>query len=532
MLDEFTVRNLGLLPHAHVRPGQGLIVITGETGTGKTLLLGALRLLRGEQARKDQIGPHGDDTVVEGRFVDDTDELVMSRRVDRTRSRATMNGSMATAGSLASALDGVLDVVGQHDRSMLSKPGAVRTLVDGALDERGKAHLAAYREAWSTLSAVEADAASLGGDSHALERELAMVRFQSKEIRDAGFDTGDDEKIAARAARLRNAQELQERLSEVARAAGETGAAGSLHAVARALGAAVRVDGSLTPLVEMSHHIAEMLSDFNSEIVAVVNELDHDPGDLDAVEARLALLGDLRRKYGPDLDAILLFAEEAEARAEELELLLGRAGEIDADVARARTEVATRAGELHRSRAQSAALISQAAEGHLRDLGFEEPVVRVAIANREPGPEGTDRVVVEFASDSALEPRPVSNIASGGELSRLTLALRLAAGANDVDIIAFDEIDAGVGGETALAMGRKLRALAGDRQVFCVTHLPQVAAFADRHFVVRREGNVASIERVENNGRLEELSRMLAGLPDSQRGKDHAAELLALASTS
>jgi DNA repair protein RecN (Recombination protein N) len=157
-------------------------------------------------------------------------------------------------------------------------------------------------------------------------------------------------------------------------------------------------------------------------------------------------------------------------------------------------------------------------------------VVGIRINPSEPGPNGADRLVLEFASDATLEARPASRIASSGELSRLTLALRLAAGVEDATVVAFDEIDAGTGGATALAMGRKLAALSAGRQVFCVTHLPQVAAFADRHFAVRRQGTVATVELVEDEERVEELSRMLAGLPESDRGREHAAELLDLAS--
>jgi DNA repair protein RecN (Recombination protein N) len=189
------------------------------------------------------------------------------------------------------------------------------------------------------------------------------------------------------------------------------------------------------------------------------------------------------------------------------------------------------AERLHHARNDAGGLISRAAVEHLRDLGFSEPVVEFDLTRRDPGPDGGDQVVLHFASDRDLEAAPISKVASGGELSRLILALRLAAGAGDVDVIAFDEIDAGTGGETALAMARKLQALAADRQVFCVTHLPQVAAFADSHFVVRRNGNVASVERLEGEQRLEELSRMLAGLPDSVRGRAHAKELLKLART-
>jgi len=529
MLDELSVGNLGLIPSARIEPGPGLVVITGETGTGKTLLLGALRLLRGEQARKDQIGPNGDETTVEARFIEDGEERILGRRVGRRRSRASIDGAMATAGNLAEALAGVLDVVGQHDRTLLSEPKAVRRLIDGAMDETGTAGLVAYREAWQVLVDTRKQAAALGGDHRVLERELDMVRFQRDEIAAAGFAQGDDEDLASRASRLRNSEELRERLAAVRNAAGESGASAALEIADREIRAASRTAPSLAPLADLSGQVNELLSEFNAEIARVSSDLDHDPHDLDRIEQRLALLGDLKRKYGDDLDGVLTFEADAAARAEELEALLDRSGEIASLLEVANGEVMNTARSLRAQRRQAAEAVSERAIGHLRDLGFSDPYVGFRITEREPGPDGADAVVLEFASDSGLAPGPVGKIASGGELSRLILALRLASGASDASIIAFDEIDAGTGGTTALAMGAKLKDLARERQVFCVTHLPQVAAYAETHFVVRRKGNMASVFELQGEERIAELSRMLAGLPDSERGREHATELLTLA---
>ncbi len=529
MLDELSVGNLGLIPNARIEPGPGLVVITGETGTGKTLLLGALRLLRGEQARKDQIGPNGDETTVEARFIEDGVERILGRRVDQRRSRASIDGAMATAGSLAEALSGVLDVVGQHDRTLLSEPRAIRRLLDGALTDAGKAALARYRDVWDILVETEDQAAALGGDHRGLERELDMVRFQRDEIADAGFDQGEDGDLASRASRLRNSEELRERLAAVENAAGESGASAALENADRELRAASRTAPSLAPLADLSGQLNELLTEFNAEIARVNADLDHDPQDLERIEQRLALLGDLKRKYGHDLDAVLVFEADATARADELEKLLERSGEIADHLVVARADVDEAASILRRQRQESGEHMSAKAIGHLQDLGFSDPYVGFQVTERAPGPDGADQVVLEFASDRALVPGPVGKIASGGELSRLILALRLAAGASDASIIAFDEIDAGTGGATALAMGAKLNDLATGRQVFCVTHLPQVAAYAGTHFVVRRDGNTATVSELEGEERIEELSRMLAGMPDSERGREHAAELLALA---
>lgn len=241
------------------------------------------------------------------------------------------------------------------------------------------------------------------------------------------------------------------------------------------------------------------------------------------------MLADLRRKYGDDLDSVLAFGADAARRADELEALLVDAGDLEAAHGDAVAAVGSVGAALRKARAKAADRLAKGAVAHLIDLGFAAPVVEFRIDRADPGPNGVDRIVLEFSSDASLAAKPAAKIASGGELSRLALALRLAAGIEDATVIAFDEIDAGTGGATALAMGKKLATLSVGRQVFCVTHLPQVAAFADQHFIVQREGTTATVTAVDGEARVEELSRMLAGLPESERGREHAAELLVLA---
>lgn len=269
-----------------------------------------------------------------------------------------------------------------------------------------------------------------------------------------------------------------------------------------------------------------MLSDLRRES----DELELDPAELASVEERLALLQRLGRKYGETLEEILEFGGRAAARAEELERLLERSSGLEEDISRSETELEEAGDLLREARRAAARRVADEALHHLGELGFNEPALELRVDPSAPGPHGADEVRLLFASHSALHPAPAGQIASGGELSRLVLSLRLATGAGEAPVVAFDEVDAGLGGAAALALGRKLDALAGHRQVLCVTHLPQVAAFADAHFVVERRGNRAAVRRVEAEERLEELTRMLSGLPESERGRRHAEELLALAS--
>jgi DNA repair protein RecN (Recombination protein N) len=249
------------------------------------------------------------------------------------------------------------------------------------------------------------------------------------------------------------------------------------------------------------------------------------------LEERLTGLGDLKRKYGRTLDDVIAFGEQTTRRARELEELIADADEIDSIVSKSRAEVAERAGALSEAREANAAVVTGEVASHLADLGLASARVEIDLEMTAPGPTGADHPVLRFASDSRLDPGPVGSVASGGELSRLVLALRLATRSEATTTLVFDEVDTGIGGSTALAMGKKLRALSRDGQVLCVTHLAQVASHADTHYVVERaESGVASVRRVTGDGRVTEVSRMLAGQPDSEAGQTAAAELLATAS--
>ena len=546
MLDELAVSNIGVIESAHLEPGRGLTVVTGETGTGKTLLLGALRLLMGEQARTDLIGPHGDEARVDGRFLfasspqeddtradqadvarshanptDEREEVAIGRRIGRSRSRAYIDGAMAPARAVVARVADRVEIVGQHDQLLLVTTAELRSLLDRGVPA---AVLDAYHSAWQRLADVRARVDALGGDRRALERELDLVSYQVEEIATAGFEAGEDEELAIAAARLRNAEELRAELGTAYDVLDE-----GAEAIGRAV-AGLRRAQSLDASMDHLEREAESIADGISELLRTVREasedLGSDPERLELVEERLALLGGLKRKYGATLDEVLGYADRTLRRRTELEDLIGGAGELDEALAEALAQVEQAGAALRSARADRGRAVAERAIEHLRDLGFDDPVLRFVVEPAEPAAGGAERISLEFSSDVRLRVGPISRVASGGELSRLVLSIRLAAGAGDAEIVAFDEIDAGVGGATALAMGEKLAALAQQRQVLCVTHLPQVAAFADTHYVVDRDGPKATVRVVEgDDDRLGELSRMLSGMPDSGAAHGHAQEL-------
>ncbi len=525
MLDELAVKNLGILSAARIEPGPGLVVVTGETGTGKTMLLGALQLLLGLSARSDLVGPEGEETLVEGRFVDaDGNELVVARRIRKTgRSRAYLNGEMVPLKLIEERMRGLVEVVAQHDHLAIGREAEIRLLVDRLIAPESSPALETYQEAWARLREIEDAKAELGGDMRALERDRELSAWQAEEITQAGFAAGDDESLALQADRLRNADALVEDLSTAHQSLGE--GIEQVGAAVAALRRAATLDPDLRPLAREAEATAEGLASLASDARHAADEVEHDPAAADLAESRLALLGDLRRKYGQTLEEILEFGRAAARRVAEVEDLLERSGRIEQDWLDATAAVETAGRNLTAARRVAAEVLATRTVSHLVELGFTDPAVLIDVEEAAPRPHGTDRLSLRFASDRRLEAAPVSRVASGGELSRLVLALRLAGGAGEAPVIAFDEIDAGVGGRTALALGKKLAELSNDRQVLVVTHLPQVAAFADMQFTVDRDETTASVRRLTDAAQIEELARMLAGLDDSDEGRQHAAEL-------
>lgn len=418
---------------------------------------------------------------------------------------------------------GLVEIVSQHDHLALGKEREVRGLVDRALDAAGQSAKETYGQAWDAYRSLVTTAEELGSDPAALERERDLAVWQAKEIAQAGFVEGDDDSLAEQGNRLRHAEELTELLAR-GHSAGQS-ARDYWGELVESVRAAALLDTALDPLVGEVEALAEQAAAVVTTLRSAAEGVTSDPAELELTEERLRLLSDLRRKYGPTLSDVLAFGESASLRAHEIDSRMGQAASITADVESARLQVVANGATLQSSREDAATRISDAAVEHLKELGFTNPILKIDVAEAEPRAVGCDKVSITFASDRRLEPGPVTRVASGGELSRLVLSLRLAGGVGEAPVIAFDEIDAGVGGRTALELGRKLAELARDRQVLVVTHLPQVAAFADTHLLVERDGAEATVQRLTETSQIDELARMLAGLDDSPEGRDHALEL-------
>ncbi len=528
MLDELCVENLGVIRSARIEPGAGFTVITGETGAGKTLLLGALRLLLGSTADRALVGPFSEEAVAEGRLITVDGEIGAARRLTRGgRSRAYLDGSIASAGALERATAGSIEIVGQHDQIALTRPAAVRTAIDQALDSSGLAVRAKYVAAWKHLLALRSDRDRIGGDRTSLIRERDLTAHQIREIDAAGLTAGEDASLATMLARLRNAEDLRAR--HVSASDSVDTARSSIGDAVAELRRAASLDPSQAPLVDAVEAIESQIGDAAYALASMLEDLDADPEALEAAERRSQALAELCRRYGPSLAEVLSYRDRAQERLRELDGLLDRSEQLDEDITVAETEVGSLGGQLADARRRAGSALADAAIEHLTALGFSDPLVEVVVESTEPTPHGADRSRIHFASDRRLEPGELAKVASGGELSRLVLALRLAGGTDAAVTLVFDEIDAGLGGTVALTVGRMLAGLSERHQVLCVSHLPQVAAFADRHYVVDRSDIEASVRLVDGDERLAELARMLGGMPESKKGREAANELLAVA---
>jgi len=538
VLVELGVSDLGVIDRARLVLGPGLTALTGETGAGKTMLVEAISLLLGVRADPTLVRPGAAEAVVEGRFTTgdgDGDEVVLTRVVPRDgRSRAYIDGRMATAAALADRGRQLVDLLGQHAHQALLTTAAQRE----ALDRAAGVDLAPLHAARARVAEIDRRLAGLGGDAGARAREIDLLRYQLAELEAAGLaDPEEDVVLDAEEDALADATAHREAAAAAAQAVAAEGGARDALAAAHA-----EVEGR-APFADLAERLAGALAevdDLVGELRDAADRVVDDPERLEQVRERRQLLVDLTRKYGSarqgargagTLADVIAYHQEAADRLADLEAHDERAATLDAERAQALTAVAEAEAAVGRARRRAAPRLGEAITGHLRRLALPGAEVRVTVGATDPG----DDVAILLAADPGAPALPVAKAASGGELARTGLALRLVLTAEEPTLV-FDEVDAGIGGEAAVAVGRALAELAADRQVLVVTHLAQVAAFAGAQIGVskRSDGGSATSEAVliEGEERVVELSRMLSGTPDSRRVREAAAELLATAAAS
>ena len=524
MLAELRVRDLGVIADLGLVLGPGMTALTGETGAGKTLVVEAIELLVGGRADRVLVRPGATEAWVEGRFVNGDEEVVVARAIPSGagRSRAYVDGRMAPVSALAEIGARCVDLHGQHAHQSLLSTAVQRRALD---DFAGASHdvLDAAR---ARVKEIDTALEALGGDARTRAREVDLLRFQLDEIAAASLSDGnEDVALAAEEELLAHAAEARVGAGTAYDALVAEGGA-----VDR-LGDALAALGSLTALGPASARVKALqaeAADAAHDLRDLAESIEDDPERLEAVRARRQLLRELCRKYGDRLDDIVAFAAEAQRRLDELESHDARVADLEQQRARAIEAVAAAAADLARTRKRAAPALARAIQSRLRDLALPRAAIEVAVEGDDPA----DDVTFLLAANPGEPPLPLAKVASGGELARTMLAARLVLTAGPPTLV-FDEVDAGIGGSAAVAVGKALAALGSDHQVLVVTHLPQVAAYADAHIAVtkRERGGrtVASASVLDDAHRVVELSRMLSGQPESATARDHAEELLATA---
>lgn len=558
MLLELRIENLLLIERAELRPGGGLTVITGETGAGKTVLAHALDLLLGGKPRAGIVRPGAREAYVEGVFElpaglldepemahladlvgEDREELTLARRVGESgRTRALVGGRSATAADLAALGGRLVAFFGQHEHRRLTVASAQLELLDGfcgrdvlALrDELGRAH-ARTRE-------LDRRMAELRERAGTRERDLDLLAFEIDEI-DA-LDPSEDDRAAllGERERLRRMDALLAAAGAGAEAiapeAAEGGAAELLAAAEQQAGGVAGVDPALDQLAGRLAALRIEAEDLGAELRRYSDSLESEPGRLQQVEERLDAYDRLERKHGGSVAAVLGHADRCRTLRQELEQADAAGEHAQADLERARAERDELAAQLSAARADAAPELAERVRAELDSLAMEGASFEVRLEPRdEVGPTGAERVDLMLAPNPGVAAAPIRDAASGGELSRVMLALMTVAGAGESRTLVFDEVDAGVGGQTARAVGERLRALGEDRQVLCITHLAQIAALATSHFRIEKSAGQATslttVDQLDGDGVVEELVRMLGAESSDRAARRHAQELLAAA---
>ena len=560
MLRELRIENLLLIERAELRLGEGLNAITGETGAGKTVLAHSLDLLMGGKAKANVVRPGAEEAWVEGvfdvpagllaepelaelaaRLPEGAEEVVLGRRVSAGgRTSAFVAGRAATAADLKLLGGRLIAFFGQHEHRKLTISTAQLEILDGFA---GPEHLElrdGYQEAHRECLRLAAELAELRERDGSRERDLDLYRYELSEIEEVAPDPEERATIAAERERLRHAEGLREAGAgaHAALVGAEEDGGGAAAALAQAeslLQGAGGLDPRLNAIAERVAALALELGDAGSELREYAEGLDADPAALVGIEERLEAIDRLERKHGGSVEAVLAYAERCREEIARLEGAETRSAEAEAELSAAEVRRAELGERLSAGRAAAARPLEQRVAAELAQLSMDGARLEVVLDPHPDGygPTGRETVELRVAPNPGIEPAPLRDAASGGELSRVMLALSGLGQAAAAGTVVFDEIDAGIGGNTARVVGERLRALGAGQQVICITHLPQVASLAATHFRLEKDVGVeraqARVEKLDGEGVVEEIRRMLGAGEADEAATEHARQLLAAA---
>ena len=554
MLLQLNIKDFAIIDNLEISFGKGLNILTGETGAGKSIIVDAVKLILGDRASLDDIRSSKDEAVVEAMFdmsslkdiaglmettgLPNEENIIIKRVISRSgKNRAFINNSMANLTLLQEIGSRIIDIYGQHDHQSLTRPEEHIDILDnfGGLMPLRQEYINAYMEYVSIKKELD----SLMADNEKLVERQDFLSFQSREIEAAGLKTGEDAELKKEKEILANAEKLFD-------------AAHSGHDILYASGGSVlerighvlnrlkdvsRIDERLKPTLQTLETAVCQIEDAASFLRDYSQEMSFEPGRLEEADNRLDAINKLKKKYGQTIELILQKKKEIDKELDSIIHHDEKIAELKKAIDGSMDKAAALAKKLSGKRIDAGRILKKKMEQELSDLGMKKTVFEVRIkkdafeaGNFNLGENGMDRLEFFISPNVGEEPKPLAKIASGGELSRIMLAIKRIAATGKIPVLIFDEVDAGIGGGTAEVVGKKLKEVSKNHQVLCITHLPQIAAYADKHYSVTKEvrggRTVAEVKELKGDDRIVELSRMLGGVKITDRTREHAREML------
>lgn len=556
MLTQIQINNFALIDNLSLELGSGFNVLTGETGTGKSIIIDAIVAVLGERVAADMIRTGTDRAVIEAAFdlsnspsarnkaaqlgVESEDGTLLITRELSTggKSQGRVNGRLSTLSMLKELTSGIIDIHGQHEHQSLLAAANHLDILDEWCGRETLALRAKVAELYARLRSLRSELERLQNDERERARLLDLYEFQKSEIESAKLSAGEDEELAAERSRLANAGKLSELAAEaygaISGSGRENGATDLLSSALTQLQSMAALDESVTSVLQDLETALYAAQQAQSAVRGYREDIEFSPSKLEEIEERLDLIRTLKRKYGDSIEEVIAYGEEITGKVDDLTHSEERKVDLLREIENVEDELHGVARKLSDERKAAATKFTSAVRVELSELAMADTEFEVSFTQCEPCEKGMDTVEFMIAPNPGEPLKPLTKIASGGEMSRIMLALKtVIAGADEIPTLVFDEIDMGIGGRTAQVLGLKLAAVARTAQVMCVTHLPQVACRADHHFSVQKtvEGDrtVVRVRELSKEERIAELARMLGGAEDSQTAFEHAKEMLVAA---
>lgn len=548
MLQSLHVKNLALMEETEITFGEGLNILTGETGAGKSLLIGSVNLALGGKFEKDMLRKGAESAMVELVFsceekvkqklmemdleLSEDDSVIISRKMQVGKSTCKINGETVTARQVKELAEVLIDIHGQHEHQSLLHKKKHMEILDAYCGKEGVLPAEQVKELYAECKTIRETLEAEERDEQALARERALAEFELSEILEAKLVPGEDEQLEQRYRVMTNSKKITENLLESYHYSGnEEGAGSALGRALRTLMSVTQYDERLEQLAEQLSEVESLLSDYNREVADYLGDCEFDEEDFKAVEDRLNTLNHLKGKYGRTLEDVLAYGEKQQALIEKLDDYDAYMEKLKKDLAQAEDKLAKACGELSKVRRQNAMLLTKRLTEALVQLNFLTVDFEVAVREADRITEkGADEVEFLISTNPGERRKSLSQVASGGELSRIMLAIKtIMATKDDTDTLIFDEIDAGISGKTAWKVAEQLSQVAAKHQVLCITHLPQIAAMADTHFVIEKSSmdnsTITDIYELNEEKSLGELARLLGSDSLTEAALENARQM-------